>query len=179
MLDGEKLDHRYSGVARLFHWLTVGLLIAQFAIAWTMPHIGRGSVPIGLIGWHLTLGLAIGVVTIARLGWRLISPPPSAPASLPPALANLSRTTHWLLYGLLIILPLLGWINANARGWSLKLLGAVPLPQLVAEGSPFGRAMGDVHSTIAIVFLAVVGLHVAGAFYHAFVLKDGTMRRMA
>lgn len=179
MLHDRKPDQRYSGLARLFHWLTVVLLVVQFAIAWTMPHIGRGSVPIGLIGWHLTLGLAIGLITIARLGWRSISPPPPAPASLPPALAKLSRVTHWLLYGLLIVLPLLGWINANARGWSLNLLGAVPLPQLVAEGSAFGRAMGDVHSTIAIVFLAVVGLHVAGALYHAFVIKDGTMRRMA
>jgi cytochrome b561 len=179
MIAGNETIEHYSMPARLFHWLTVMLIVGQFAIAWTMPHVGRASVSIGLIGWHLTLGLAIGVTTTARVGWRLISPPPPAPSSLPVALAKLSRAMHWLLYSLLIILPLLGWINSNARGWSLNLLGAVPLAQLVAEGSPFGRAMGDVHSTIAIVFLVVVGLHVAGACYHAFVLKDGTMRRMA
>ena len=168
----------YTSIAKLFHWLILALLVVQFAIAWTMPDIGRGSVPTGLIGWHLSVGVAILAVMIVRLAWRLTHPAPPAPADLAPALATLSRVTHYLLYSVLIVLPILGWANASARGWAVKLFGVVPLPALMAKGSALGHSLGDVHATLATVLLAIVALHVAGALYHAVVLKDRTVQRM-
>ena len=168
----------YTSIAKLFHWLILALLVVQFAIAWTMPDIGRGSVPTGLIGWHLSVGVAILAVMIVRLAWRLTHPAPPAPADLAPALATLSRVTHYLLYAVLIVLPILGWANASARGWAVKLFGVVPLPALMAKGSALGHSLGDVHATLATVLLAIVALHVAGALYHAVVLKDRTVQRM-
>ena len=168
----------YTGIAKLFHWLILALLVVQFAIAWTMPDIGRDSVPTGLIGWHLSVGAAILAVMIVRLAWRLTHPAPPAPADLAPALATLSRVTHYLLYSVLIVLPILGWANASARGWAVKLFGVIPLPALMAKGSALGHSLGDVHATLATVLLAIVALHVAGALYHAVVLKDRTVQRM-
>ena len=168
----------YTSIAKLFHWLILALLVVQFAIAWTMPDIGRDSVPTGLIGWHLSVGAAILAVMIVRLAWRLTHSAPPAPADLAPALATLSRVTHYLLYSVLIVLPILGWANASARGWAVKLFGVVPLPALMAKGSALGHSLGDVHATLATVLLAIVALHVAGALYHAVVLKDRTVQRM-
>ena len=168
----------YSSVAKSLHWFILALLIIQFAIAWTMPDIGRGSVPTGLIGWHLSVGLTILAVMVVRLAWRLTHPAPPAPADLPPALATLSRVTHYLLYAILIVLPVLGWANASSRGWEVKLFGIVPLPAMTEKGSKLGHTLGDVHATLATVLLAVVALHVAGALYHALVLRDRTLQRM-
>jgi len=84
----------YSSVAKALHWLILALLVVQFAIAWTMPKIGRGSVPTGLIGWHLSVGVTVLAVMIVRLAWRATHPAPPAPADLPLALATLSRITH-------------------------------------------------------------------------------------
>lgn len=175
-----KSDSRaeYSSVAKSLHWLILALLVVQFTIAWTMPDIGRGSVPTGLIGWHLSVGLAILAVMVVRLAWRVTHPVPPAPADLSPALATLSRATHYLLYVVLIVLPLLGWANASSRGWAVKLFGVVPLPPLVAKGSPLGHSLGDVHATLATALLAIVALHVSGALYHALFLKDRTLQRM-
>jgi len=78
----------------------------------------------------------------------------------------------------LIVLPLLGWANASARGWAVKLFGIVPLPPLMPKGSALGHSLGDVHSTLATALLAIVALHLAGALYHAVVLKDRTLQRM-
>jgi len=169
---------RYSGVAKSLHWLILVLLIVQFAIAWTMPQIGRGSVPTGLIGWHLSVGVAILAVMIVRLAWRITHPAPPAPTDLSPALALLSRKTHYLLYAVLIVLPLLGWANASSRGWAVKLFGIVPLPPLMAKGSPLGHSLGDIHGTLALVLLAIIAVHVSGALYHALYLKDRTLQRM-
>uniref|UniRef100_UPI0035CB4F3E cytochrome b n=1 Tax=uncultured Sphingomonas sp. TaxID=158754 RepID=UPI0035CB4F3E len=169
---------RYDGVARALHWSTVGALILQFAVAWTMPDIHRGVAPVGLIAWHLSIGTAILLLVVARLIWRLTHRPPPAPTSLSLALQWVSRLTHAGLYALLIALPVLGWANASARGYAVMLFGIFPLPPLSASGSPLGMALGDVHQTAAIALLVVVGLHVLGAVYHAVVVRDRTLQRM-
>lgn len=172
------VSERYDGVARLLHWLTVALIVTQFAIAWTMPDIHRGTVPTGLIAWHLSVGVTILAVVLVRVVWRATHYEPPAPITLSPTMQAVSRVTHILLYAPLVALPLLGWANASARGWSVKLFGAFPLPPLTSTGSPLGRSLGDVHQTVAIVLLAVIGLHVLGALYHLLIVRDRTVHRM-
>lgn len=171
-------SERYDGVARLLHWLTVALIVTQYAIAWTMPDIHRGTEPTGLIAWHLSIGVTILAVVLVRAVWRLTHDEPPAPITLSPMMQAVSRVTHVSLYAMLVALPLLGWANASARGWSVKLFGAIPLPSLTSTGSPFGRSVGDVHQTVAIVLLFVIGMHVLGALYHLLIVRDRTVQRM-
>jgi cytochrome b561 len=178
LMTQELADGRYTLPVRLFHWVIVVLVVAQFAVAWTMPEIERDTRPVDLVAWHLAIGAAILAVALLRLVWRLSHKAAPPPLTLPPALQRLSRGVHFLLYALLVLLPLMGWANASARGWSVTLFGVIPLPALVAKGSPLGRQMGDIHGTTAIIFLVVIGLHVAGALYHALVLRDRTLQRM-
>lgn len=168
----------YNGFAKLLHWLVVVLLAVQFAVAWTMPDIHRDTKPVDLIAWHLSIGMTILLVVIVRLGWRAMSTVPPPPARLSAPLRILSRATHAVLYAVLIAMPVLGWINADSRGWSVRLFGMFPLPSLVQSGSGWGHDMGDVHQIVAWVLLGAAGLHVAGAVYHQFILKDATLRRM-
>jgi cytochrome b561 len=154
------------------------LIAAQFAIAWTMPDIHRGTQPLGLIAWHLSVGTAILAIALVRAGWRLTHPAPPAPAGLSPILQLVSRVTHVALYILLVALPLLGWANASARGWPVKLFGVIPLPALSTQGSALGHSLGDVHQIVAWVLLGVIGLHVLGALFHLVVIKDHTVARM-
>lgn len=169
---------RYDVVARSLHWLTVGLLVVQFAIAWTMPDVGRGTAPIGLIAWHLSMGTTILAVILVRAGWRMTHREPPPPVSIPAVLQIVSRATHVTLYTLMVALPLLGWANASARGWTVKLFGVIPLPPLSSTGSSLGHALGDVHKTVAIVLLVVIGAHALGALYHLVVVRDRTVQRM-
>ena len=86
---------------------------------------------------------------------------------------------HWLLYGLLFVLPILGWINASYRGFPVSLFGLVELPKLLATRAPGFGWIGDVHGVLAnYAMLALVGLHVAAALYHYFVRRDGVLQRM-
>lgn len=168
----------YTSTAKIFHWVVVLFVAGQFAVAWTMPEIHRGVAPVGLIGAHLSLGLLILLTAVARLAWRATHPVPPPPERLAPSLKLLSRMTHYLLYAILIVLPLLGWANASARGWPIDLFGFVPMPQLVPAGSALGMTLGEVHKVVATVFLATIALHVSGALYHRFILRDQTLQRM-
>jgi cytochrome b561 len=168
----------YNGIAKGLHWLVLLLLVVQFIVAWTMPDIGHDTKPDGLIAWHVSVGTSILLIMLVRLAWRSVSIVPPPPDDLAAPLRVLSRSTHFLLYAILIVLPLLGWINANARGWTVRLVGLIPLPTLSPEGSSWGQDMGAVHQVVAYVLLGFVGLHVLGAMYHQFVLRDGLLNRM-
>jgi len=166
----------YDAVARTLHWLTVLLVAMQFVVGWTMPEVHKDTQPVNLIAWHLGVGATIVAVMTIRVIWRLTHWP--TPEELPPLFSVVSRITHVLLYTALVLVPLLGWINASSRGWTVRLMGVVPYPALSEPGSAFGHAMGDVHGILAWLLLALIVLHVVAALFHRFVRKDHVLQRM-
>lgn len=167
---------RYDGVARFLHWLIVALVVAQFILGWTMPDVHRDTKPLGLIAGHLLVGTALLAAMVCRVLWRVTHRPPDIEIAQP--LRILSSLTQLGLYVLLVVVPLLGWINASSRGWNVSLFAAIPLPALSPTGSSFGHEMGDVHGVLAWVLFALICLHVAGALLHRFVLRDQVTQRM-
>lgn len=171
-------NHEYTRTAKALHWLIVALLIVQFIVAWTMPHIGRNTRPDTIINLHFTLGAIVLAVAVLRLGWRMTHPEPLSEAGVPPWQTTTARVVHWLLYLLLFSVPVLGWMNASWRGFPVTLFG-IPLPKLLATRAPGWAWTGDVHALLAnYVMLTLVGLHVAAALYHWLVARDRVMQRM-
>jgi len=167
---------RYDLVARLLHWLIAALVAGQFVIAWIMPDVGRNTRPVDAIAWHLGVGTALLAAMACRVLWRVSHRPPAT--DLVPPMRIASALAHGALYLLLVVVPVLGWINASSRGWSVALASIVPLPALSATGSRFGHVMGDVHSVLAWVLLGIICLHIGAALLHRFVFRDEVMQRM-
>ncbi len=172
-------DVGYTPVAKILHWLVVALVVAQFIVAWSMPHIGRDTVPNSAINLHISLGALILAVLVIRLAWRWTHPEPTPVAGLPPWQVTSARVVHWLLYALLVVIPVLGWTNASFRGFDVSLLGFVPLPKLIATRAAGFAWTGDVHILASYyVLLPLAGLHVAAALYHRLIRNDGILERM-
>ena len=168
----------YNGTAKALHWLVLALLIVQFILAWTMPHIGRNTPVTTLIGLHFSFGAVILVVAVVRLLWRLTHPEPE-PDGLPPWQLIAARLNHWLLYLLLFVVPVLGWINASWRGMPVSVFGLFEMPKLIATRAPGWGWTGDIHGLLAdYAILGLVGLHVVAALYHYFIRRDGVLQRM-
>ena len=106
-----RLAAGYTGTAKTLHWLVVALLIAQFTFAWTMPHIGRNTPISTLISLHFTFGVIILAVALVRLLWRLRHGEPEPDGGMPAWQVTTTRVMHWLLYILLLVVPVLGWIR--------------------------------------------------------------------
>jgi cytochrome b561 len=172
------LKQGYDPVAKAFHWLVVLLLVAQYSTELVLPYLLPKADDDALTAWHISIGPTILLVMLLRLAWRLTHPPPPPPADLPPGLRLLSRTTHWLFYAVLIVLPLLGWVAANAYGATPYLAGLIPLPALVSQDKAFAERIGGIHAALALALLALIALHVAGALFHALIKRDGVMQRM-
>ena len=169
----------YTGTAKALHWLIVALLIAQFIFAWTMPHIGR-TVPVStLIDLHVWFGVSILLVAVVRLAVRATHGEPEPEDGLPPWQHQSARMMHWLLYVLLFVVPILGWMNASWRGMTVSFFGLFELPKLMATRAPGWGWTGDVHGLLAnYAMLALVGLHVTAGLYHYFIRRDRVLQRM-
>jgi cytochrome b561 len=169
---------RYTTTAKSLHWLIVLLLLAQFIFAWTMPHIGRNTPVTTLISLHFTFGIIILVIAGVRLAWRATHAEPPPLDGVPPWQVQSARVIHWLLYVLLFVLPILGWINASWRGMPVVMFG-LELPRLVGQRAAGWGWTGDVHGWLAnYLMLTLVGLHVLAALYHYFWRRDRVLQRM-
>jgi cytochrome b561 len=177
-LSDTRIMPAYNTTAKWLHWLIVALLIAQFIIAWTLPHMRRDTQPDTLINLHFSIGMVILLVAIVRLGWRLFHGEPERGADLPAWQVQTAHVVHWSLYALLLVVPLLGWINASWRGFSVNMFG-LEFPRLIETHATGWGWTGDVHGLLAnYVMLALVGLHVAAGLYHYFIRRDGVLKRM-
>jgi len=169
----------YTGVAKLLHWVMAALLVGQFTLGWTMPHIGRNTVPERLINLHFSLGVLLLLVAAVRLAWRATHPEPAPLDGVPPWQVQSARVVHVLLYVLLFVLPILGWINASWRGFDVSFFGLFVLPKLVATRAAGFGWTGDIHAFLSNWALTgLVGLHVLAALYHAVVRRDRVLWRM-
>ena len=170
--------HRYGLAPRFLHWLTVILVL----VAWTLGTFGddlpKGAARDTGLFVHISAGLLILMALVVRLAWRVTHGEPEPDAGMPPWQTTSARIVHWLLYALLFVLPVLGWINASWRGMPIVMFG-LELPQLVATRAAGWDWTGDVHALLAnYLLLTLVGLHVLAALYHYFIRRDGVLQRM-
>jgi len=162
---------RYSTGMVVIHWLTALLVLA----AWLTSEGGR-RVAENPPMLHFTLGLSVLVLVLPRLILRLAGGAPEATQSGWLALA--AKAGHGLLYLFLIALPISGWYAASRLGVSVSFFG-LSLPALTTpvQGNP--GLVGDLHGNGGTIILYLAGLHALMAFYHQFILRDGTLRRMS
>ena len=180
----------YSAVAIALHWLIALLIFANIALAWWFGTLPRSS-QIEPQQWHKLLGLIVLALSLARLAWRFIRPPPPLPASLSAPERWAALTVYTLFYVFMIGMPLSGWAMVSASKYvhaffnRVPLLGA-PFPVLapIANLDPttrqhVGHLFSETHEALAWLAYALIVLHVAAALRHHFLLKDEVLPRMA
>ncbi len=168
----------YTSSAKFLHWLIVALLIVQFIVAWTMPHIGRNTPMTKLISLHFSVGIVILAVAILRLVWRVMQGDPTPLDDVPLWQMQSARVIHWLLYLLLLVVPVLGWINTSWRGMPIAFFG-LELPTLIGPRAPGWGWTGDVHNLLTnYMMLTLVVLHMLAGLYHYFIRRDHVLQRM-
>ena len=129
---------------------------------------------------HVSIGSAILILSVFRLVWRLINPPPAYPASMASWEQMAAKATHVLFYVLLIGIPLTGWLatpkflREEDAVAGLMLFGAFPLPRAPNLGLP----MKDIHEIGSNLGIGLLALHVLAALKHHFINRDDVLRRM-
>jgi cytochrome b561 len=169
---------RFTPVQRLLHWLMALCILA-------MLFIGVGMVStimpiyLSLVSVHKPLGIAILVLALIRLAVRLRYGAPPLPADLPEPMRLAAHLSHYLLYALMIGMPLIGWAMLSAAAYPIVLYGGVHLPPILPQSDSLHTVLWDAHFYLAFLFYAVILMHFAAALFHALVRRDGVFEAMA
>ncbi len=170
----------YSTTARRFHWWTVLLVVVQIPVGLFMVRYGAATdfaAPTGqLYDAHKLTGLLILLLVVLRLGYRLAHGAPADEPTIEPWQKVLSHVTHWAIYALLIIVPVLGWLAVSYYG-PFEPFG-IRLPALASQDEARATQVFFLHMLAAYALILLVGMHVGGALFHYLIRKDGVLARM-
>lgn len=167
---------RYSRVAIALHWTIAVLIIANLTIGLLHESLLRGTIPL-----HKSIGMLVLVLSVGRLIWRLTHRPPPLPATVKGWEKGLAHAVHWVLYALMILIPLSGWVftSASPKRHPLDFFGLFPLPMLpVAQDKSLSDMVAERHEQFAYLMIALLLLHIAAALKHRFADRDRTLDRM-
>jgi cytochrome b561 len=169
---------KYAPIVIALHWLVLVLIVAAYASMEFRDIFERGSTGREMMkSSHYVIGLTILGLAIARLIAHVAMPtPPIRPA--PPVWQGLAaKAVHAALFALMIALPLVGWLILSAEGEPPSYFG-LQLPALVGPDRALAERFEEVHETIATLGYGLIGLHVAAALYHHYVVHDNTLLRI-
>ncbi|WP_454830910.1 cytochrome b [Pseudoxanthomonas wuyuanensis] len=167
----------FDTLARLLHWGMAVLVMAMLFIGVGM--VASLALRPMLIDLHRPLGIAILLLALVRLYHRWRSPPPPLPADLPRPQVLAAKASHWLLYALMLAMPLVGWSMLSAGGYPVQMVGALRLPALVPHDPTLYAWLRGAHGVLGYALFALVLMHLAAALYHAWVRRDGVFDAMA
>ena len=165
-------------MAQILHWTVVGLVALQFTLGLSAHGMPLSLLRLKLLVWHKSIGMTVFALMLARLGWRLYSPAPALPATLQGWQRVLAHVSHWMLYALLLVMPVVGWITSSASNLTVTWFGQFSFPNLVTPDKALADLTKETHIAMSWFLLALIALHVSAAFWHELKLKDGVLRRM-
>ena len=163
--------------ARILHWLMAAMILA-------MLFIGVGMVASvserheWLLRIHKPLGIAILLLAVVRLAVRLRHPPPPLPADLPMLQKLAAHASHWLLYALMIAMPLVGWAMLSAGGYPVMLGASLRLPAILPASATAFAILRHLHGWLALLLFLTFLAHLAAALYHGLIRRDGVLASM-
>lgn len=176
------MNPRYDPVAVTLHWLIACAIIIMIALGLLMEDLPI-SIRFDAYAFHKSLGITVLALSIFRLIWRLLNPPPALPAGLKPYERVLAKATHWLFYFLMIAMPLTGWlmVSASAKYPTVFFwMGEVPFIPMPADldKKAAGELLSDMHAILAKGAIGLILLHIGAALKHHYILKDSVLLRM-
>lgn len=172
----------YAPAARKFHWWTVALVFLMIPLGVGMTYRGNtlnvwDGTTNALYTAHKSIGFLIFFLVLARLAYRFRNGAPADEPTLEWWQKLASHVTHWSLYALLIVVPLLGWRGVSQYG-ARNIYGPISLPQIAAENQDAAGFTFWLHGVAALALALLIGAHVGAALFHFVIRKDGVLARM-
>lgn len=168
-------SYSYGVISKFLHWLIAILIIGMLIFGFLLGYVPKDYQGVAY-NTHKLIGVTILSLMLIRLLWALTNIKPSILNVRPWERAS-ERGVHFLLYFIVICMPLAGWIGSMAAGHPPHV-GSVDLNLPIEKNEILADSAFDMHGTLAFVIIALLSIHVLAALYHHFVKKDDVLRRM-
>ncbi|MFC0697340.1 cytochrome b [Paraburkholderia humisilvae] len=164
--------------ARILHWLMALLILAMLYIGVGMVSTVSVRYPI-LLAWHRPIGIAILILALIRFAIRITHRPPPLPADLPGIQAVAAKASHYVLYALMIAMPLIGWAMQSAGGYPVTMWKGFVLPPILTHDIVVYGQLRRLHGLLGYAFFLLILGHLGAALVHAWIRRDGVFQSMS
>lgn len=168
----------YTTPAVAFHWIIFGLVLCGWALGTYMAGLEFSPQKLRYVSWHKWLGITIFVIAACRLAWRLTHRVPPLPPAMPAWQRRAAVSVHVLLYALILVIPISGWLFSSASGVPTVYFGWLQLPDLLEKDKELATILRTTHATLNWSLVALICGHAAFALKHHFMDRDDVLVRM-
>jgi cytochrome b561 len=163
--------------SRILHWLMAAMLVAMLFIGISM--VASLSAYSRLLAIHRPLGILILIFAIVRLTNRMLTTLPPFPPTMSPQERRIASASEKLLYGLMILLPLVGWGMLSAGHYPIVLIGRMHLPAILPADPTLFFILRKTHTVLAFLLFLTFLAHLSAVLFHTLILRDRLLDRMA
>jgi cytochrome b561 len=168
---------QFAAFSRLLHWTMAVMVLTMLCIGVAMV-VSLGNYHM-LLSIHRPLGIAILILVVVRFVNRLLNPPPPFPASMSRAERLAATASELAMYGLMLVLPLVGWGMLSAARYPIVLYGSLHLPFILPHSAALYAVLRKAHTILAYLFFLTFMGHFGAILFHTLIVRDGLLKRMA
>ena len=168
----------FDPATRLLHWLTAGLMLLVFGLAFSIDLATSRSSHTVVLQLHRSVGLTVWVLTMGRLVWRHFAKYPNWPSDMSQTMRVAAMASEYAHYALLLTQPILGLLQTSAHGDHVNLFFIGQLPALIEKNRLLAEQLLSVHKSVGFSLLGLIALHVSAALFHHFWRRDDTLTAM-
>jgi cytochrome b561 len=168
---------QFTALMRILHWTMAAMVLTMLGVGVAMvASLADYHV---LVSIHRPLGVAILILVVVRFVVRGLSRLPPFPPTMSRLERRAAATSEYAMYGLMFILPLVGWGMLSAARYPVELFGSVHLPFILPHDAPLYANLRGTHTILAyLLFLAFLA-HFGAILFHTLIVRDGMLLRMA
>jgi cytochrome b561 len=168
---------QFNPLARVLHWTMAAMVLSMLCIGVAMV-VSLGSY-YTLISIHRPLGIAILVLVVVRFINRQLSSLPPFPPTMSHMERRVAKASEFLMYGLMLSLPLVGWGMLSAARYPIVLYGSLHLPFILPQNLMLYSVLRTAHTVLAYLFFLTFLAHFSAVLFHTLIARDGLLKRMA
>lgn len=168
----------YGLISIVIHWISAALILFLFGLGIYMVDLGYYD------DWyhkapelHISLGLVVLLLMFVRVIWRIVNPTPEE-LSAKRAQNVVAKLVKLGLYAFIFIVLISGYLMTTAEGQPASMFNLIHFPVFIELSSQNVDLAGELHEYLAWGIVLLVALHVAGALFHHFIIRDRTLVRM-
>ena len=167
---------QFAFFSRVLHWTMAAMVVTMLCIGVSMvASLGNYHL---LLSIHRPLGIAILILVIVRFVNRLLNPPPPFPTTMSRLEQLAATASEFTMYGLMFILPLIGWGMLSAARYPIVLFGSIRLPFILPHNLVLYAVLRQAHTILAYLFFLMFIAHFGAILYHTLIIRDGMLKRM-
>jgi len=165
----------YGFISKIFHWLSAAALLIQIPLGFYLVDLDFGEQRLTFESIHVLLGLSIFYLTLLRLLYRLINPPPSLPKSIFPGQRLIAQLNHIFLYILIFVITISGILKKLFNGEILDILFTTIE---INDNFELAELFYDVHVVGNYTLIILISLHILAVIIHKIIFKENLIKKI-